>query len=180
MREAHGRALRIAVLVILSAMSSIPHVHAQTDKGTFEVGIEAGPFLFVATGGTEAFGGLGLFVEPHVDYFFTDKLAVGATGFFYQSTESDASFPSFSFGGAYGHVDYHFNSGSRLSPYVGARIGVLIPNSATLFGLGAQIGLKYFVTRQFSINGQLAVAGYPGSAGAIFLSCLGLGLSIHT
>ena len=178
--QTNVRAFRRAVLVTVLAISSIAHVYAQSGKGAFEGGIETGPFLLMATGGRETIGVLGLFAEPRVGYFLTDDLDVGATGFFYHSIDSDPSLPSISFGGASGHANYHFSSGSRMSPYIGARIGVLKSNAEALFGFGAQLGLKYFVARQFSINGQLAVSVYPGSAGVAFLACLGLGLSYHT
>jgi hypothetical protein len=179
MSDARVHALRIVVLVTVIGLSSIAQVYAQTGKGSFEVGIEAGPLLFIATGGHETVGGFILCVEPHVGYFVTDELAVGVTGFFYRSADSDPSQPALSFGGAYSHANYHFNSGSTLSPYIGGRIGVFKPNSDMQFAVGAQAGLQYFVTRQLSVNGQLEIGTSPGSGGNVFLACLGLGLSYH-
>ncbi len=179
MCETSLRGLRIAALIMALAMSIMANVSAQTEKGTFAVGIEAGPFLFIATGGHETVGGFGLSGEPHVDFFFTDELAVGATGFFFHTVDSDPSQPSIFFGGVYSHINYHFNSGGTLSPYIGIRIGAFKPNLEMQFALGAQTGLLYFVTRQLSINGQLEIGTIMGSAGDIFLSSLGFGLSYH-
>lgn len=179
MSEPIVRALRIALLLTTLAMSSIEHLHAQARQGALEVGINAGPFLLMASGGRETIGVLGLFGEPRVDYFIFDKLEVGVTGFFYRSLDSDPSLPSVSFGGAYGHVNYHFNAGNTVSPYIGIRLGAFTHNAVSVFGLGPQFGLKFFVTRELSINGQLSAAVYPTSEGAAFLSCFGLGLSYH-
>jgi hypothetical protein len=179
MNESSTRALRIAVLITVIGVSSVANVYAQTAKGFFAVGIEAGPFLFIASGGHEMVGGFGLSGEPHIDYFLTDWLAVGATGFYFHTFDSDPSQPSISFGGAYGHVNYHFNSGSAFSPYIGVRIGGFKSNSEMQFAVGAQTGIQYFVTRQLSINVQLEVATVNGSTDNFFLSCLDLGLSYH-
>jgi hypothetical protein len=173
--------LRIAVLVTVIGLFSFAPGYGQTEKSAFEVGIEAGPFLVIASGGHETVGVIGLAVEPHVGYFFTDALAVGATGFIYHTLDSDPSQPSFFFGGAYAHVNYHFNSGSKWSPYIGGRVGVFNPNSAALFAAGAQAGLQFFAARQFSINGQLEIGTIAGSAGSgsAFLSSLGIGVSYY-
>jgi hypothetical protein len=171
--------LRVAVLVTVIGLSSVVQVYAQTEKGAFEVGIEAGPLLFIATGGHETVGGFMLSVEPHVGYFVSDELVVGVTGFFYRSIDSDPSQPAISFGGAYTHVNYHFNSRSTFSPYIGGRIGVFKPNSEAQFAAWAQGGLQYFVTRQLSVNGQLEIGMSSGSGGDAFFSCVGLGLSYY-
>ncbi len=71
MSEASITVLRIAALVTVMGLSSVAQVHAQTEKGTIEVGIEAGPLLFIATGGHETVGGFLLSGEPHVGYFLT-------------------------------------------------------------------------------------------------------------
>jgi hypothetical protein len=179
MSHAGVPALRVAVLVTVIGLSSVVQVYAQTEKGALEVGIEAGPLFFIATGGHETVGGFLLSVEPHVGYFVNDELVVGVTGFFYRSVDSDPSQPAISFGGVYTHVNYHFNSGSTFSPYIGGRIGVFTPNSDTQFAAGAQGGLQYFVTRRLSVNGQLEISMSSGSGGNAFLSCVGLGVSCH-
>jgi len=173
------RRLRIPALIMALTLSMMAHVSAQTQEGALNVGVELGPFSFIATGGHETIGGLGLFGEPHLGYFLSDKFAVGATGFFYHPIDNGGSSPSVYFGGAYSYVNYHFNSGSLLSPYIGGRIGVFKANPETQFALGAQAGLLYFVSRQFSINGQLETAACMGSEGDIFLLGLGFGLSYH-
>jgi hypothetical protein len=68
---------------------------------------------------------------------------------------------------------------STLSLYIGGRIGVFNPDSEMQFALAAQTGRQYFVSNQFSINGQLVIGISPESGGFGFLSSLGLGLSYH-
>jgi hypothetical protein len=143
------------------------------------VGFETGPLLFIATGGHETVGGFLLSVEPHVGYFLSDGLAVGATGFFYHAIGSDASQPAMFFGGAFGHVNFHFNSGYTVSPYIGLRIGVFNPNSEMQLAVGAQGGLLFFVSHQMSINGLLEIGSSGGSAGNVLLAGLNLGVSYH-
>jgi hypothetical protein len=175
MRKASAQGLKIVMLGLL--MSSMAFTHAQTRKGAIEAGIEAGPFLLVASGGGETIGGFGLCLEPHLDYFLTDDFAVGGTTFFYGSFDNTEE--GFSFGAAYGHINYFFSSSSRISPYIGIRVGVLNPNSELFFGAGPQIGLKYFPAHQFSINLQLDGAIHGMSGGTVFLADLVLGLSFH-
>jgi hypothetical protein len=179
MSEFNVPALRIALLATLIGLSSTAQLYAQTQKGALEIGVEAGPLLFIATGGHESVGGFLVSGEPHVGYFLSDDLAVGATAFFYRSVESDPSQPSIWFGGIYGHGNYHFNSGSALSPYIGGRIGVFRPNADIQFAIGAQGGLQYFASRELSVNGQLELGTSSGSGGSVFLAGLGLGLSYH-
>jgi len=179
MSKTNLRCVRFALLVMALELFSIAQLNAQVEKASFEIGIEAGPFLFITFGGREMLGGFGIYGEPHVGYFITDALVVGATGFFYNTIDSDPSQPSNSFGGAYAHVNYHFNSGSTLSPYIGGRIGVFNPDSETQFAFGIQTGLQYFVEPQLSINGQLGILLSTGSDEGVFLSCLGFGLSYH-
>jgi hypothetical protein len=177
MKEINRARLKIIVPLAVLIMSSSTHGYAQAIEGAFEVGVESGGCLFIASGGHESIGGFILFTEPHADYYLSEKFSVGVTGFFYRSVESDLSRPFLTFGGAYGQVNYHFNPRRRLSPYVGARIGIFNPNSDAVFSFGGQIGLKYFAARQFSINGQLALTTSPSQRGTLFLSCLGLGFS---
>jgi len=113
-------------VAITCLISSVP-VNAQTVKGSFEIGIEMGAFLFISNA-HEITGGLGLSGEPHVDYFITDQLEIGVTGFYFHNFDSDPSLPPIFFGGAYGHVNYHFNPGSTFSTYVGGRVGVVKPD----------------------------------------------------
>ena len=179
MTESGIHTLRIAVLFTVVGFLSISHIDAQTEKDSFALGVGAGPFLFIASGGHETVGGFGASGEPHVDYFLTDEVAVGATGFFYHTVDSDPSQPSVSFGGAFGHINYHFNAGGMWSPYVGGRIGVFTPDLETQFALGIQTGLQYFVARWMTIDAQLDIGTSPASAGYNFLSCLNLGFSFH-
>ena len=158
----------VALVVMLAIFSSAPGT-AQVAKGAFEIGFETGPFLFIGSGGGETVGGLGLVVEPHVGYFVSDALAIGATGLFYHTFDTDPSVPSLSFGGAFGHVNYHFNPGGTWSPYVGGRLGVFDPYEEMFFAFGVQTGLQFFATRQLSVNGQLVVEIVPGSRGIAFL-----------
>jgi len=174
MCKANAHGLKIIMLGLL--ISSIELTHAQTHKGAFEAGIEAGPFLFIASGGRETIGGFGLCLEPHLDYFLTEEFAAGVTGFFYRSFEGEEGL---FFGAAYSHFNYFFSSSSQFSPYIGFRVGVLNPNSELFFGAGPQIGFKYFVTHQFSINTQLDGAIHGISGGTFFLANLVLGLSFH-
>jgi len=171
--------LTIALLATVIGLTSSAQVCAQTQKGAFEAGIEVGPLLFIATGGHELVGGFLLSGEPHVGYFLTEELAVGATALFYHSVDGDPSQPSMLFGGVYGHANYHFNSGSALSPYIGGRMGAFKADSEMHYAVGAQGGLQYFVTRQLSVNGQLEIGASPGSGGTVFMAGLGLGLSYH-
>jgi hypothetical protein len=170
-----GTAALVAVVVVLS----IATVYGQTVKGSLAAGIDAGPFLFIASGGHETVGGFGLSGEPHIDYFITDELDIGATGFFYHTFDTDPSQPSIFYGGVYGHVNYHFNSGGTWVPYIGFRIGGFKPNTEMQLALGAQTGLRYFVTRLISVDLQLEAATITGSADYFFLSSLGLGVSYH-
>ena len=179
MGKPYRRGSKIAGLIMALAAFVMTPASAQTQKGVVDIGIELGPFSFIASGGHETIGGLGLFGEPHLGYFLSDKFAVGATGFFYKPIDGGGSSTSIYFGGAYGYVNYHFNSGNPLSPYVGGRIGVFKPNAEMQFAFGVQTGLLYFVARQFSINGELEIAASPGSEGDILLLCLGFGLSYH-
>ena len=179
MRKVNAHELKIALLGTALVISSIAFTNAQTRKGAFEAGIEAGPFLFIASGGRETIGGFGQGLEPHLDYFLTEEFAVGVTGFFYGLLDSEEE--GLSFGAAYGHINYFFSSSSRFSPYVGIRVGALDPDSdSELFlGLGPQIGFKYFPVHLFSINLQLDGAIHGTSGGTIFLANLVLGLSFH-
>ena len=179
MNEPHIRGLRVAVIIIVLTMSMMANISAQTQKGALNIGLELGPFIFIATGGHETIGDIGLFGEPHIDYFISERLAIGATGFFYRPIDNTGSSPSIYFGGVYSYVNYYFNSGSPLSPYIGGRIGAFKQNSEMQFAFGAQTGLQYFFTRQFSIDGQLEIAASTGSKEDIFLGGLGLGLSYH-
>ena len=179
MSEPCLRGLRTAAFIIALAMLMMTHASAQTQKGALDVGIELGPFFFIAAPGHETIGDLGLFGEPHIGYFLSDKVDVGATGLFYFPNEKSGSSHSLFFGAAYSYVNYHFNSGSSWSPYIGGRIGVVEANSEMEFAFGAQTGLLYFVTRQLSINGQLEIETSIGAEGGIFLSCLGFGLSYY-
>lgn len=174
-------AVRIAVVVTVIGLFSITAGYGQAEKGAFEVGIEVGPSLVIATGGHETIGAFVLAVEPHVGYFFTDALALGATVFLFRAIDSDPSQPALFFGAAYAHVNYHFNAGGTWSPYIGGRAGVFNAYSAALFAAGVQIGLQFFAAHQFSINGQLEVGTIAGSAGSgsAFLSTLGIGMSYH-
>ena len=178
MREPNSRGLKIVVLGTALMLSAIASTRSQTEKVSLEVGVDVGPAFFIATGGHETIGGFLFAVEPHLDYFLTDGLAVGATVFLFRNIGSDAE-SRLVFGAAYGHINYFFSSSSRLSPYIGARLGLLKPNSETLFGLGPQIGLMFFVTRQFSINGQLDGAIHQASGGTLFLSSVVFGLSYY-
>jgi len=178
-RRAVVPAFRIAALVMVLAFSSLAHICAQTEKGSLEAGLEAGPFFFITTGGHETVGDFGLSLEPHLSYFFTDDLSAGAAGFFYHTSESDASQPSISFGGAFANANYHFSSGSTWSPYIGGRVGVFKPNSEMQFAVGTQIGLQYLVAPQFSVNGELDIDANLGSESFGLLSSLGLGVSYH-
>ncbi|MBX2989825.1 MAG: hypothetical protein KF749_01510 [Bacteroidetes bacterium] len=174
-------AFRIAVVATVIGLFFVTAGYGQTEKGDFEVGIEVGPSLVIATGGHEAIGALLLAVEPHAGYFLTDALAVGATVFLFRPFDSDPSQSAISFGAAYAYVNYHFNAGGTWSPYVGGRLGVFNANSAALFAASAQAGLQFFAARQFSINLQLEVGTIAGSAGSgsVFLSTLGIGMSYH-
>jgi hypothetical protein len=176
MMKSGALALRFSLLATVISLSSMVNLRAQTLKGSFEIGIEAGGFFFISNSGHETVGGFGLSGEPHVDYFISDQVEVGATGFYYHPIDGDPSLPSIFFGGAYGHVNYHFNSGSTISSYVGGRIGVVKPNIETSFAVGAQAGLQYFVAPAFSINGQLDVTTSKGFG---LLSCLGFGFSYY-
>ena len=89
-------------------MSMMASVSAQTQKGALKIGLEFGPFLFTATGGHETIGDIGLFGESHIDYFISDNLAIGATGFFYRPIDNSGPSPSIHFGGVYSYVNYHF------------------------------------------------------------------------
>jgi hypothetical protein len=131
------------------------------------------------TGGRELIGVLGLCGVPHLDYFLSDEVSVGAAGVLFRSFDSGES--GFFFAAAYGHIEYHLSSSSRLCPYVGVQVGALTPDAEPLFGLGPQIGLKWFVTRSLSINGQLAgaVHAQSRSEGVIFAASLTIGLSFH-
>jgi hypothetical protein len=173
------RLLRISTLVVAAAISPKPDVSGQVSKGAVEVGVGVGPFLLMAVGSRETIGVIGGFGEPFVGYYVAGDLDIGASGFFYHSLDSDPSFPAVSFGGASLHVNYHFSSGSELSPFVGARLTVLTSESEPLFGFGTQIGLKYFVARQLSVNGLLTVLIFPTSEGVGLLSSLGVGISYH-
>ena len=176
----NSRAFRIALLASALSISFTAHTFAQAGKGAVEMGIDGGPFIIIATGAGETIGVLGAFGEPRIDYFLADNLDIGASGFFYHSLDSESSLPPLSFGGAFGHLNYHFSPGSELSPYIGARIGALTSGTETLFGFGTQLGLKYFVARLLSINGQLTLSVFPTSGGFGLLSSLGLGISYHT
>lgn len=83
------------------------------------------------------------------------------------------------FGGAYGHVNYHFNTGYTVSPYIGVRIGVFNPNWESQLAVGAQGGLLFFVSRQMSINGLLQIGPSGESGGNVLLAGLNLGVSYH-
>ena len=179
MSEAGIRVFRVALVVTGALLATLGHGYAQTQKGAFEMGIEGGPLLFIASGGHESVGGFLLSVEPHVAYFLTDGLAVGGTGFFFRAIESDPSQPALSYGGAFGHINYHFNPGYSLSPYIGIRIGVFNPDAETQLAVGAQAGLLCFVSRQVSINGLLEIGTSGGSGGNVFLAGASLGLSFH-
>jgi len=168
MREANSQGLKIAVLATVLVLFSIASTNAQTEKVTLEVGVEAGPSIITDT----EFGYLYFVGEPHLSYFLTGRIAVGVTGFFFDLDE-------IRFGAAYGHINYFFSSSSRLAPYFGVRLGVSEPISETPFGLGPQIGLKYFVSPHFSVNVQLDGAIHRASEFRLFLSSLALGLSYY-
>lgn len=177
MNETYLRGLRISTFIMMFAALMMTRASAQTQSGALDVGVELGPFIFIATGGHETIGGFALCGEPQIGYFLSDELAIGASGFFYRPLESSGPSPSTSFGGAYGYANYHFNSGGTWSPYIGGRLGVFKPNLEMQFAFGVQTGLMYFVTREFSVNAQLEIQASSGSYGDIFLSSLGLGLS---
>ncbi len=177
MRDAHSQILKIVVLGIVLVLSTTTSAYAQTERGALELGVEVGPALFIATGGGEAIGGLLYVGEPNVHYFLTRELAVGVSGSFYRNIEGDGS--RLFFGAVYGDINYSFSSSSRVSPYIGARIGVFTLPSVTIFGLGPQLGLKYFVNRQLSINGQLAGAAHIHPRGVVYLASVVLGLSYY-
>jgi len=167
---------RSIVLASAFALFSIGHLYAQTQQGVFEGGVEAGPLLFIGTGGHETIGGFLFAGEPHLEYFPTPEFAVGVTCLFYRSLGGNER-PLF--GAAYGHMNYFFTPSSRLSPYIGGRIGLFNADSEALFGFGPQMGLKYFITPWFSINGQFDGAIHLASEGTLFLLSLVLGLSFH-
>jgi hypothetical protein len=176
--------IRVVLLVAVLTMLSRMPLSAQAGKSAFEVGFDVGPFLlfnFGSSGSSEVLGVLGGFVEPHVDYFLKDDLDVGVSSFFYHVLDSESSLPPLSFGGVYAHANYHFNPGSDLSPYVGARIGMLASQGTeeTFLGFGAQVGLQYFVAPPLSINAQLVVSVFPATQGVYALSSLGFGLSYY-
>jgi hypothetical protein len=177
MFEANSQALKIAVLETALVLSSIASTFAQTENVRLEVGVQAGPSIFIATGGHETIGGFLVVGEPHLEYFLSGEFAVGVTGLFYRNIEGVES--RLFFGAAYGDINYFFSSTSPLSAYIGARVGVFKPNSGILFGLGPQTGLKFFATSQFSINVQLDGAIHQASEGTLFLSSLVLGLSYY-
>lgn len=179
MGRAGLRAFTIAMLVAMTGMSTLTQGYAQTRKGSFEVGVEAGPFMFFAVGGHEFLGVFLLSVDPHVGYFLSEELAVGVTGFLYRSVDGALSEPALSFGGVFGHVKYHFNSGNSLSPYFCGRIGIFTSDSEVRLALGAQIGLLFFVSRQVSISGTVDVGAIPDTGGVVFLTGVNLGVSFH-
>jgi hypothetical protein len=171
--------LKMLVPLALLAIVSVPHGFAQAIEGALEVGLEGGGSLFLASGGRGTIGGFILFGEPHADYYLSERVSIGATAFILRSFDDEPDQLSLKFGGAYGQVQYHFNPRRQFSSYLGARIGVFMPNSEPFLSFGGQFGMKYFAARQFSINGQLTLTVSPVGQGILLLTCLGVGVSYY-
>lgn len=179
MRTSNVRTLRSAMLFAAAALFAIAHASAQPGAGSVEVGLEAGPFFFLATGARDAIGGFGISFEPHIGYSISEEFAVGATAFLYRAIEGGGTQPAVSFGGGFAHGNYRFSPGSTWSPYIGMRLGAFVPRpSVSQFVFGIQTGVQYFVSPPLSINGQLALFT-SGGVGLGLLSSVQFGLSYH-
>jgi hypothetical protein len=77
-------------------------------------------------------------------YFFTDGLEAGVRQSINWASVENAD-DSFN-GSTRLAVDYHFNAGGRLRPFIGANIGAIYGDGVADTGIiGPEIGLKYFV-----------------------------------
>jgi hypothetical protein len=177
MRDVRFHERKIAILATAVTLSCTSFTQAQTDAVAFGAGVDAGPSIFIASGGRETLGGFLLVGQLHLDFFPSGEFAVGTTCFFYRTFESSER--GFSLGAAYVHFNYFFTSTGWVSPYIGARIGLSTGASESFFGLGPQAGLKCFAARQFSINVELSGAVHPASGGTLVFSTLGLGVSFY-
>ena len=159
------------LFVAAVAVFGLSNVNAQTEKGKWVFGSDAGISFASSTAKAEfdgeEFDGKStvstFIISPNAGYFIIDNLAIGldfnftSTKYKFEEEGFDEEFDTNSFG-VFPGATYFFKT-DKLAPYVGAGIGYLSVNEGDedfdkYSGLGFNVrgGLAYFLSDSVSIN----------------------------